>query len=200
VTARRLVVNASPLILLAKIDALALFHRLAEEVVVPSAVVGEIQRGPGHSATSRELVARGEFLVEQGTRPMRQGGSFVERRTLIYGSRLPTGELVLRGDFRVEPDAAMPEEIAGWDLGRGESQVLTFALANPQWEAVLDDLEARQCGRSLGVPVTGTLGVILRSKQAGLIRAARPVVEELVRAGAYLARDLIDTALAKVGE
>lgn len=92
------------------------------------------------------------------------------------------------------------EEIAGWDLGAGESQVLRFAVANPGWEAVLDDLEARNCARSLGVPLTGTLGILLRAKQAGLVEAARPLVEALVRRGAYLDRDLVNTALATVGE
>lgn len=161
-TGRRFVVNASPLILLARIDALDLLHQLAEEVAVPAAVLAEVRARPGQATVISESVERGEL--------------------------------------QMAPDARPPEEIAGWDLGRGESQVLTFALANPLWEAVLDDLEARRCARSLNVPVTGTLGVILRSKQAGLIQAARPLVEELVREGAYLARDLIDTALAKVGE
>lgn len=161
-TARRFVVNASPLILLVRIDALELLHQLAEAVAVPAAVLAEVRAKPGQVTA--------------------------------------IGESVARGALHVAPDARVPEEIAGWDLGTGESQVLTFALSNPRSEAVLDDREARQCARSLSVPVTGTLGVILRSKQAGLIQEARPLVEELVRAGAYLARDLIDTALAKVGE
>ncbi len=100
----------------------------------------------------------------------------------------------------VKPELPVPPEIAGWDLGPGETQVITFAAANPGWEAVLDDREARECARSLGVPRTGTLGIILRAKMAGLIPAARPLVERLLRNGAYLARDLVAAALKDVGE
>jgi len=92
--------------------------------------------------------------------------------------------------LQIEPDLAVPPEIAGWDLGLGESQGLTHALVRPGWEAVLDDFEARRCAHVLRVPVTGTLGVILRAKQAGLIPLARPLVENPVRVGAYLPVEL----------
>jgi predicted nucleic acid-binding protein len=162
VTGRCFVVNASPLILLAKIEALELLAELAEEIAVPAAVRAEVSAGPRTSA------------------PLRR---FLRQRAL-----------------RREADAPVPEEIAGWDLGAGESQVLRFAVANPGWEAVLDDLEARRCARSLDVPLTGTLGIILRAKQAGQVKAARPMVEALVQRGAFLSRDLIEAALASVGE
>ncbi|HSL84983.1 MAG TPA: DUF3368 domain-containing protein [Thermoanaerobaculia bacterium] len=112
----------------------------------------------------------------------------------------PVRRFLRKRGVRREADAPVPEEIAGWDLGAGESQVLRFAVANPGWEAVLDDLEARRCARSLGVPVTGTLGVVLRAKQAGTLKAARPMVEALVQKGAYLGRDLVEAALRSVGE
>ena len=46
--------------------------------------------------------------------------------------------------LRVEPDLPLVPEIAGWDLGAGESQVLAQVLSRPGWEAVLDDAEARR--------------------------------------------------------
>lgn len=102
--------------------------------------------------------------------------------------------------LRIEPDLPLPEEIAGWDLGAGESQVLAYAEVNSQFEAVLDDLQARRCARALRILTTGTLGIILRAKKRGLVSHARPIVEELVLIGLYLGRDLIDSALAEVGE
>lgn len=44
------------------------------------------------------------------------------------------------------------------------------------------------------------LGVILRSKKLGLIPFARPRIEELLRRGMYLGRDLVEAALREVGE
>ena len=67
-------------------------------------------------------------------------------------------------------------------------------------EAVLDDLQARRCARSLGIPTTGTLGVILRAKQHGLIPEARPLLETLIQNQMYISRELVETALADVGE
>ncbi len=42
----RWVVNASPLILLAKVGQIDLLAKLTDELVVPSAVVAEVQEGP----------------------------------------------------------------------------------------------------------------------------------------------------------
>lgn len=64
----------------------------------------------------------------------------------------------------------------------------------------LDDLQARNCAKSLGIPVVGTLGILLRAKKSGLIAAARPLIEELLGRQLYLSRDLIEKGLAEVGE
>ena len=66
--------------------------------------------------------------------------------------------------------------------------------------AVIDDLAARKCAASLGIPVIGTLGIVLRARRQGIIPAARPVVEDLLRGGMFLSRSLLDRALALVDE
>lgn len=66
--------------------------------------------------------------------------------------------------------------------------------------AVLDDGEARAAAKVHAVPLVATLGVILRARRAGLVPAARPLVEGLLDSGSYLAADLVRQALAKVGE
>jgi predicted nucleic acid-binding protein len=102
--------------------------------------------------------------------------------------------------IRIEPDLPLPEEISGWDLGAGESQVLVHASRLPDCEAVLDDLQARHCARALGISLTGTLGVILRARKLGIIPVARPLLEALIRNRMYLSRELVEGALAEVGE
>lgn len=106
----------------------------------------------------------------------------------------------LEARFQILPDLGLPEEIAGWDLGAGESQVLAAVREEPGREAVLDDRQARRCARSLGILTTGTLGVILRAKKAGLIPLARPFLENLLQSKMYLTRDLIEMTLAGVDE
>lgn len=108
------------------------------------------------------------------------------------------GSLLWAQDRRVR-DVAVPSSILGWDLGAGESQVLAHCMLAGHM-AVLDDGEARAAAKVHELPLVGTLGVILRARQAGLIPAARPLVERLLESGSYLASDLVRQALAKVGE
>ena len=97
-------------------------------------------------------------------------------------------------------DRPVPDRIRLWDLGAGESQVLAYGLERPGSEVVLDDLAARRCARSLGLPMIGTLGVVILCRHRGVIPAARPVLAALVEAGLRLGSALREAALAKVGE
>lgn len=62
-------------------------------------------------------------------------------------------------------DPPIPQLVQAWDLGRGESAVLAWALSHPGTEAIVDDMAARRCAALLSVPVRGTLGIILAAKQ-----------------------------------
>jgi predicted nucleic acid-binding protein len=94
----------------------------------------------------------------------------------------------------------VPALIQAWDLGAGESSVLAWAHAHPGTEAIVDDLPARRCAAALGIPVRGTLGLVLTAKRRGVIPAARPIVEQLRRTGMYLSEPIVHQALALVGE
>ncbi len=94
----------------------------------------------------------------------------------------------------------VPSTIQEWGLGPGESSVLALALATPGTEAVIDDLQGRKCAACLGVPVRGTLGLVLAAKKSGVIPSARSVLDDLLRGGLYLSGSVIDDALRRVGE
>lgn len=64
----------------------------------------------------------------------------------------------------------------------------------------MDDREARRCAGALGLPVIGTLGVVVRARQRRLIPEAKPVIEALVRHGMYLGEELIEQVLLAIGE
>ncbi len=101
--------------------------------------------------------------------------------------------------LRVTPVSPAPPELLFWDLGAGETAVLQWALQN-HGEAIIDDLAARRCAAAFGVAVRGTLGLVLVARKRGDIKAARPVIEELRRAGMYLSPRVIQEALTLVGE
>ena len=78
--------------------------------------------------------------------------------------------------------------------------MLCVASAHGGVEAIIDDLAARKCAASIGVPVRGTLGIVLLAKQRGLISQARPVLDDMLRVGLSLSRHVLDDALRRTGE
>jgi predicted nucleic acid-binding protein len=95
-----------------------------------------------------------------------------------HGEDDPTVKAVLALDWLIIQSAPdIPSPIIAWDLGPGESAVLTLALAAPGSRAVIDDRDARRCARSLSISFIGTLGLVLLAKEEGRIAAARPIVE-----------------------
>jgi predicted nucleic acid-binding protein len=51
------------------------------------------------------------------------------------------------GEQFVEPTGPVAETVAAWDLGRGESRVLSVGVRRDGWTALVDDGAARRCGR-----------------------------------------------------
>ena len=66
--------------------------------------------------------------------------------------------------------------------------------------AILDDLAGRRCAEALNIPINGTLGLVLIAKRRGVIAASRPVLEKLRQSGMYLSEQMMNQALALVGE
>ena len=65
------------------------------------------------------------------------------------------------------------------DLGPGETEVLLLALESPGTVAILDDALARRVAVILEIPHTGTLGILLDAKRAGLIEVISPLLDDL---------------------
>ena len=98
------------------------------------------------------------------------------------------------------PSPAIPTELLEWSLGPGETAVLALAPARAPATAVLDDAAARVCANVIGVPVIGTLGVVLRAKKRGLLDSAAETMKALTRAGLRLDAEVLRSALEHVGE
>lgn len=94
----------------------------------------------------------------------------------------------------------IPTAVTEWRLGAGESSVLALASEHPGTEVIIDDLAGRKCAASLNIPVRGTLGIVLVAKKRGLIPKARPIITDMMIAGLYLSRKVVDEALQRVGE
>lgn len=86
------------------------------------------------------------------------------------------------------------------DLGPGESEVIALGLAHPGSLALLDDRLARRIAAVSGLTHTGTLGVLLKAKSAGLLDAVRPVLDNLRSHGMRIHDDLERRILQMAGE
>jgi predicted nucleic acid-binding protein len=93
-----------------------------------------------------------------------------------------------------------PPFLMQWDLGAGETAVLSLALAENAAVVVLDDLAARKFAQTFQVPLLGTLGLLLRAKNAGLVGAIAPLIQGLESAGANLSPAVIAQAIALANE
>jgi predicted nucleic acid-binding protein len=157
----RWVLNASPIIVRARVGQEHLFDALADEVVVPQAVAEEIEAGPADDA-ARRAISSGAFAIV---------------------------------------DATPAPGVLAWDLGAGETAVLSYALEESEWTVILDDAAARRCARSFDLPFKGTLAVVILAKQRGLIPSAADVLRALLGSGFHLEEDIIREALSRtVGE
>jgi len=159
---KRWVLNASPVILLAKAQVIQFVPQVCEQLIVPAGTVAEVLRGQMSDAGRKWLHHEGAAFITQ------------------------TGDI--------------PRAVADLGLGLGESQVLTWLVQNPSFEGVLDDLKARRGATGLGLPVIGSLRVLIVLKERRLIPAIRPAVEKFREAGSYFSEALIQEALKLASE
>lgn len=158
--AEQIVVNASPLIVLARAGRIDLLALAGTPIHVPESVSREVRAHSDDAARALDAVAW----------------------------------------LQTVPDSEMTPLVRGWDLGAGESAVLEWAQANRPARAIIDDYAARKLANVLAVRVTGTLGLALLARKQGKVPLARPLVEELARAGLYLSKPVVEHALRLVGE
>jgi predicted nucleic acid-binding protein len=85
-------------------------------------------------------------------------------------------------------------------LDRGEAAVLTLAEELDARLVILDERKARRYAERMGLPFTGTLGVLLLAKEAGRIDSVSACVTRLQEAGLFLTREIVRRTLEIAGE
>jgi predicted nucleic acid-binding protein len=129
----------------------------------------------------------------------------------------------VRTELQGIPDAAVRKTIdqaiqAGWlgprdpsdanlvsllsvELHQGEAEAIALAVEVHADRLLIDEREGRATARLLGLHVTGVLGVLLRGKKMGHVRAIKPEIEVLrSKAGFFIAPALEQAILAQAGE
>ncbi len=90
--------------------------------------------------------------------------------------------------------------VAAWDLGAGESGVLSLALTREPARVVVDDAQARKCAQALGLRLSGTGGVLVLAKRRGLIAKVSDALDNLTESGFRLSPVTASLLKAYAGE
>lgn len=86
------------------------------------------------------------------------------------------------------------------NLDRGEAEAIAlFETVKADW-LLLDDLKGRKQAKSLGLPVVGTIGVLVTAKRKGIIPELGPIINTLKKHRYYLSDDVLEKALILAGE
>lgn len=110
-----------------------------------------------------------------------------------YEVRIPEWLNVLSLNSTLSPLA-----IASLDVG--EAAVIGLALEQNIKLVCIDELKGRRAALAVGLKVVGSLGLLGRAKNLGLIAEAKPFIEKAKLAGIYYDEILIGNFLNSLGE
>jgi len=82
----------------------------------------------------------------------------------------------------------------------GEAAVFALAEEREARLVILDDRGARRYATRIGLPFTGTVGLLLEAKERGVIEAVTPFLDILLANGVHLSPSLISDVLQQAGE
>ena len=87
------------------------------------------------------------------------------------------------------------QEFLETQVDYGEASAIALAKEIDNSLLLLDDLKARKLAGKLNLRFTGTLGVITKAKQIGVIDAVRPIIESLLLTDFRISENVIDELL-----
>jgi len=85
-------------------------------------------------------------------------------------------------------------------VDRGGAEAMVLALELDADLLLIDDRDARNLAKKLGLQVMGTLGVLALAKYTGSIREVKPIVNGLIESGFWISRKVLDEFLRGLGE
>lgn len=81
----------------------------------------------------------------------------------------------------------------------GEASAIASAVAR-KCGVLMDDKAGRRMATNIGIPVIGTVGVLVLAKRKGFVPLLKPLLDRLAASGYFLGKEVIAAALAAEGE
>lgn len=82
----------------------------------------------------------------------------------------------------------------------GEASVIAFAMEKESSLLILDDLKARKLAKRLDLKYTGTLGVINKAKNLGIISKIKPLLDQLQETNFRISDKVLQDLLKRHGK
>lgn len=101
---------------------------------------------------------------------------------------------VVEAQDRLAVDVLLDE----MDLGEVETIILAKEM-NADW-VLMDERKGRRKLSQLNIPKIGTIGILLKAKQLGLIPTLKPEIERLQKSGFGIAQAIVGEVLNQTGE
>ena len=120
----------------------------------------------------------------------------------VTGNLSAPGAKVVSEALWMEVESPAAAEIVSLTMlvDRGEAEAIALAVRHTSSVLLLDDARARRVAEHMKLRRMGTVGLLRRAKQQGLIDRLRPQLEALVANGIFIRQALIDAVLKDVGE
>ena len=169
---RSLLVDASAYIRLAAVGAADLLPALSGDVIVPDAVAAEIADPPASEVLSSALEDGRLARTSPGEQRLAKAARHLGRAT------------------------ESPDPVTG------DVALLASALEVEDAVVVSDDQEVRKTCRALSIPLSGSIGVLIRSVETGVIapETARDHLHAMDEVGARLSASLVREAERLIDE
>ncbi|MEZ4526173.1 MAG: hypothetical protein R2941_09670 [Desulfobacterales bacterium] len=100
-------------------------------------------------------------------------------------------------DWAVRKKVETDRRVLVWNLGDGESQVISWTLKTSDYLAVIDDRAARKCCESLHISHIGTVGLLVSAHRFGPIPSLRIALLQVRNAGLYIREDLVERLITE---
>ncbi len=91
----------------------------------------------------------------------------------------------------------MRQEILQLSLDKGEASAIALSLENEHSLLLIDERKGRRIANELGLKFTGTLGIIIKAKEQGIISSIAKEIEKLKSHHFWLSEKLIKQILEK---
>ncbi|MEI8203754.1 MAG: DUF3368 domain-containing protein [Bacteroidota bacterium] len=85
------------------------------------------------------------------------------------------------------------------ELDKGEAEVIVLANEINADLVIIDERLGREYAEYFNLNITGSMGVLLKAKELGLIKEIKPLIKQMVNNGIWLSPKLIEkiTSIAK---